>query len=206
MAIAPVKPEEIIFDEEAHTYTVRGERWPGVTSILDPYLNDFSHVPAETLKRAREWGTAVHHMVELYEQNDLSVESLDPALVRVLRQYAKAIDAMKWRVVACEVPVAHALHRYAGKLDLIAYAGDRKTADEIDVKTGVFPASVGPQTGAYAEAYHHMKFEHRIGRRFCLYLSQDKYQISPLKGQSDFTTFLSCLNITRFKEHHNVGH
>lgn len=204
MGADPVKPEEIVFDEASHTYTVRGERWPGVTSILDPYLTDFSRVPDDILRRAREWGKAVHQTIELYEQNDLDYDSLASELLLALQQYMKAKEHMGWRVVGSEIPVAHAMHRYAGTLDLVAYAGNRKTADQVDVKTGVMPPSVGPQTSAYTEAYHHMKQPHRIGRRFCLFIGTESFKVYPLKEASDFSIFLSCLNLTRFKEKHRV--
>jgi len=69
----------LIFDEATHTYTLNGKRLPSVTQILKP-LYDFSMVPADVLKRAGEFGTAVHKTVELYLLGDLDEEALDEGL------------------------------------------------------------------------------------------------------------------------------
>ena len=68
------------FIEEGHRYLVDGNQWLSVTQVLPwSYYKD----NGEAMLR----GTYVHRMIELYNNNDLDEESLDPALKGFLDAY-----------------------------------------------------------------------------------------------------------------------
>lgn len=74
------------FDEETHTHRIGGVIAPGITTILKP-LYDFSGVPAHIMEASRQYGSAVHKVVELYCLGALDVDGLDPALRPVLTAF-----------------------------------------------------------------------------------------------------------------------
>jgi hypothetical protein len=71
---------DLVFDEVLHRYTLDGVVIPSVTQIMKP-LYDFSHVNQDVLRRAGDFGTAVHKTIELYLADDLDEDSLDENLL-----------------------------------------------------------------------------------------------------------------------------
>lgn len=111
---------DLIFDETLHRYTLDGEVLPSVTQILKP-LHDFSAIPADVLRRAADFGTAVHKTVELYLKDDLDEDSLDEPLYNCLLAF-KAFEADHYDIFD-ETPVIekigyHPKLKYAGTPDL----------------------------------------------------------------------------------------
>lgn len=195
---------KIDFAPDTHTYLVDGQVWPSVTQVLAP-LNDFSHVPPETLERARNFGTAVHAMIDLDTKNDLDEDSLDTPLRNVLTQYRAAMHAKDWAYLS-EFRVAHPLYKYAGTADIVAT--DAKGRWHVaDIKTGTVPATVGAQTAAYAAARIAMLDNPKCEltpMRWCLSLMETSFRWIALNDSSDWSLFVSCLNIHQFKEKHHV--
>lgn len=111
----------IHFDPETHTYTLNGERLPSVTQILKP-IYDFSAVPAGVLRRAAEYGTAVHKTVELYLKDDLDEGSLDDALkgpLEAFKTWHGDHPEFRNRVPDIETLSCNAKLKYAGTPDLL---------------------------------------------------------------------------------------
>ena len=108
------------FNEEFHCYELDGKPLPSVTRILKP-LYDFSAVHPDVLKRAGEFGTAVHKTIELYLRDDLDEDSLDENLYNPLLAF-KAWQADNYefhdRLFTIETPDYHAKLKYAGTADL----------------------------------------------------------------------------------------
>lgn len=192
---------QIDFDAATHTYTVDGQVWPNVSTILSP-LTDFSYVNPDVLKRAQDFGTAAHRTIELAVKEDLDEGSLAEPLARVLQQFRLAMQARDWCAMGEEIRVAHPLHRYAGTLDLRCM--DRSRNDLIvDIKTGAAPATVGAQTAAYAAAWQAMNNIKTAPQRWCLELTETSYRFHRLKDPTDWSLFLSALNCHYFKEKHH---
>ena len=126
----PVLPE-LAFEEETHTYTLRGQAIPSVTQILK-YLpsDDYASVPDYILQNAAARGTAVHEAIEFYVQ--YGSDEYD-------EEYAPYVEAFKgfWSglngavALGNEIPVYYddcddeALKElyglpYAGTLDMLA--------------------------------------------------------------------------------------
>lgn len=112
---------DLIFDETLHRYTLDGEVLPSVTQILKP-LHDFSAIPADVLRRAADFGTAVHKTVELYLADDLDEGSLDPPLRGCLDGFKRWMDDYRDEYNIdfsnVEVPGYHKRLKYAGTPDI----------------------------------------------------------------------------------------
>jgi hypothetical protein len=161
----------IQFDQETHTYNLNGERLPSVTQILKP-LYDFSAVPPDVLRRAAEFGTAVHKAVELYLKDDLDEQSLDPALVGPLTAFKVFLmdhPALAEQQPIIEIPIYHKRLKYAGTPDLVY------PYDDIDIKSRPFSESTDPlQLAAYGAAVEDFHFRCKAKRgAWVLELKQD---------------------------------
>ena len=110
------------FDEEWHCYKLDGKPLPSVTRILKP-LYDFSAVHPEVLKRAGDFGTAVHKTIELYLRDDLDEDVLDENLYNPLLAF-KAWQADNYEfdleTARLEAPDYHAKLKYTGTPDIDA--------------------------------------------------------------------------------------
>lgn len=170
---------EFIFNEELHRYTLNGVVLPSVTQILKP-LHDFSCVPADVLRRACEFGTAVHKTVELYLRDDLDEDSLDEPLYNCLLAY-KAFEADHYDVLDCSYQIEtiqyHPKLKYAGTPDI---DGDVV----IDIKSR--PCNLLTDSIQLA-AYDHFKSGKRD--RYVLELKQDASyvltHVNPTKKSGD---------------------
>lgn len=76
----------ILFDGNAHQYTVAGRTIPSVTQVLKR-LYDWDGIPDAVLEYARERGSMVHQACELYDTNDLDHDDLDQQLVGYMRAW-----------------------------------------------------------------------------------------------------------------------
>lgn len=195
----------LTFDEASHTYQWNGQPVPGCTTVLAP-LYDFSMVKDEILNLARERGDAVHKATELLDQDDLAWDSLDARIV----PYVEAWKAFKaesgWVPVEMEQRVYHTVHRYAGTFDRVLWKneGTRCRYAMCDIKTvsQLHPATA-VQTAAYAAAYERPRTFHQDVplERCAVKLQPDgRYRLKFYEDKGDFGTFLSLLNIHRFKE------
>ena len=68
-------PAMVQFEPLMHAYYLEGQRIPSVTQVLQwAGLIDFSGIPQEILRAARDRGTAVHQACHYYNEADLDVQ------------------------------------------------------------------------------------------------------------------------------------
>lgn len=206
----------IVFEPEAHRYSLDGHTVPGVTTVLKQ-LEDLSHIPRQNLERARQLGADVHAAIELFEEDDLDFESLEEDVAQMMEQYGLFANAHRPLFTISEGLVLHDGLGYAGMLDLYGYlvsepnAGPATDAEPwlIDVKTGADVSRVWPlQTWAYLAAAGG-GVRRRDGsiaeidpksRRGVLRLRRDGWQlIEHLPNHEDQIIFQSALNVHRWK-------
>lgn len=193
----------LAFDAATHTYTLNGQRLPSVTQVLAP-LYDFSRIPPDVLESARIFGQHVHEACDLFDRGQLDWLNLSPALVPYVEAWRKFIDDSGAIVIASEMRVVHEQLGYAGTVDNVldwkgrTFIPDRKS-------TAVQPPTVGAQTAAYAQAWKAMHGGREPERR-CIQLNPDgTYRVHAKRDPADWSLFLSCLNIFKFKEKHHAA-
>ena len=96
----------------------------------------------------RERGSAIHKAIQLYEEDDLDLESVDPNVMGYFDAYLKFKDEKKWRPMETELHVFDPVRGFAGTLDAIGYLKNRVTL--VDYKTGPLTRQVGIQLSGYA--------------------------------------------------------
>lgn len=193
----------IQFIEEGHIYLLDGSPVPSVSEVIKP-LVDMSRVPREVLEFKRALGKAVHKAIELYERQDLDLNTLDSEALPFFEAWLKFKEETGFRVILSEQIVWSAKLRYAGTLDLL---GTRKGDDPdelLDVKCvyAMGPAT-GPQTAGYALA---LQESHgiKVKKRGALQLLQDgTFRFHPYTNPYDETAFRACLSINAFLRFHN---
>ena len=188
------------FDEAKHEYRLEGALLPGVTQILKP-LQDFSAVPEDILERSANFGTAVHLATALWDQNDLDLDSLDPALVPYLEAWKRFRDDTKVAFEAIEAQVVSEKYRYAGTLDRIGFLNGKPTV--IDIKTGLTNPTIGVQLAGYLVAWNEAHVL-KTTRRASVSLRKDgSYRLDFWDDKSDWATFLSLLQIHNWQLAHS---
>lgn len=191
--------DELTFDEARHEYRVRGAIVPSVTQVLSP-LSSFDGVPSAVLEAKRDLGQRVHLACQLDDEDDLDEASIEPDVRLYLEGYRLFRAESGARVVLNEARVYHPTYRYAGTLDRVLRIGDEHWL--VDLKTSfVTPRAAGPQTAAYLTALTTMLGIVRPTRRAALRLRADgTYRLDPLDRPDDWSVFLACLTLNRFKE------
>ena len=181
------------FDPINHTYRVDGVVVPSVTQVLKSVgLINFSGIDALTLKRAADFGVAVHYACHLDDIDDLDESTLDDTLKPDLGAWrafkGPKDDPMFFRQL--ETPIYSPVYQFAGTPDRIS------GQVIIDIKTGT---TVYPVTALQLAGYAVLA-DRPTARRLAVQLKPDgKYQIHEYKDRKDREIFLACLAIYNWR-------
>lgn len=194
------------FDADAHRYTLGGVVVPSVTQIIGPLYN-FDGINRDVLEAKAALGTAVHRACELMDADDLDEESdagraaLEP-IAGYLAGYKRFKSDKRPVVLANEQRLFHPVHKYAGTCDRV-YGMDGEQI-VVDLKTTVAKnPAVGIQLAAYAELFRANGKSQSLMKRYALQLKPDgSYKLHSFVDLDDWTTFLSLLNVYRWKARH----
>lgn len=191
----------LTFDEATHRYTLCGMAVPSVTQILSP-LVDLAGIRADVLEAKRDLGSRVHLACQLNDEDDLDEASVEADVAPYLAAWRRFLLESGAKVLANEQQVGEPLLMYAGTLDNVLELNGAKWV--VDKKTSfATPMSAGPQTAAYQRALG----DTSITRRAAIRLRPDgTYRFDPLNGADDWSTFVACLTLHRFKEAHRNDH
>jgi hypothetical protein len=185
----------LTFDEATHTYRLLGAVVPSVTQVLTPLI-DLSGIPPAVLEAKRQLGQDVHFACQLLDEDDLDEDSVTEDIEPYLRAYRKFKADTGARVLLNERQVAEPMLMYAGTLDRVMEIGGTRWL--IDLKTCIAsPIAVGPQTSAYLRALGDTRVTHRGALRL---RPNGTYRLDHLTGADDWSVFVSCLTLWRFKE------
>jgi hypothetical protein len=187
---------EVIFDEEAHTYSQAGAVAPrSVTGLLKKYGlgMDYSSVPKHILDLARQRGKAIAMGRALIVKG----QELDPASIDIrISGYLEAIQKF-WKdskavLIETEVPRISPLG-FGFTADIFCWINGRRTVVD-DKATFTLPKSIGPQTAGYKIGWNSLYPSLPIEDRYALWVKPDgTYRFKPLEDPDDETAFLDCL-------------
>lgn len=141
----------LLFDEETHTYTQNGIVLPSVTEILQ-FLSVSTHDNANPILRqqAADRGTRIHEATILYDFLGFDADVIDFDIWKYIHAYGDFVrDYRIKRYLLTEEAIANG--EYAGTLDRLAIIDGELTI--IDFKTGttVDPRKEAAQLYAYAK-------------------------------------------------------
>lgn len=192
------------FRAQGHVYEIDGQPVPSVTQVLAlAGLDELAHVPRRYLARAAAIGTAVHQACEFLDEDDLDLESLDPAIAgyvlgyqRFKEEHSFAPINVERRGVAVD-PEPGGLS-FGFCLDRIGVLDGQEVL--IDIKTATKrQASWAVQTAAYAEA---VEFE---GLRVAVHIAKDgTYRLIQHEDAGDFPVWHAALSLAHWRLNHGA--
>lgn len=189
------------FDEDSHTYRLGNEVLPSVTDIVKP-LQDYAAIPAKVMEHARQKGEAIHWAVRLHSEDDLDVDTLDPAIVPRFEAWLKFLDETGFKVIGFEQRMYSSLYRYAGTPDFWGEMNGEVWLP--DTK----PPSMWKWYPVQLSGYQQLlKEQYSINhaRRATLQLMDDgRHKFTPYDRKDDardMSTFLSLLNVLNWRKH-----
>lgn len=175
---------------------------------LDQIAKDAAGAHRRKAKDAADLGTACHNIFEAIIQNrepaEIPSELTEPAAAFKMYRLQSDIE-----VVATEVAVASAKHRFGGRLDFLGYSKTRGGWGIGDYKTsGAIYSEHGLQVGGYAAAVEEM-YDIKIAWSEIVRFSKKAPYESEARPVTNISAamagFLSALNMMRANEVKLIG-
>lgn len=147
---------------------------------------------------ARERGRRVHLGTQFVDEGiSFDWTGLPPDVVPRVRTYQKFLDDVRPEVLSIEEQVVNEALRYQGTLDR------RVRIDGVEGIIDIKPPSREPwhrlQLSMYAGCFT------RPMKRWNLYLSDERYQLTEHKDRSDWDVAKACITLAAWKEKHGNG-
>lgn len=192
----------LLFDKDAHSYTLNGVKLPGVTTVLrviDP--DPFRYVPPDVLERKRQIGIALHAAIELDARNALDLDTLAPEIASYFQGWLDFKHRTGFVVLETERARASERYGYAGTPDLIGVTTNDHQQWLLDAKS---VATLSPLTAIQTAAYHGLVDQKTFTmRRGALWLKPTgTFEIREYQGGGDMQTFLAALQVYRWRRKH----
>jgi hypothetical protein len=185
----------LTFDPDSHTYTLNGEKVPGITQIIaDMGLID----TAWFTDYSRERGIFVHRIIQWHLSGELDEDTVDESLIGYLNAWKRFELDAGFVPTAIEAPLASELYRFAGTPDYIGRLNGCEAV--IDAKSGM----ISPATGLQLAAQEILAG--RPLKRFALQvMDTGKYKLTPYTSRSDRGIFLAAVSLWWWKQSNMKG-
>ncbi len=175
---------------------------PRVSWILQA-LDIYGEIREDVLARAAARGTAVHESCQLWDENDLDEESLDPRIAPYLDGWKSFRKDTGFEPEHIEVAIHNSPYNYAGRIDRIGKVSSGKTF-LVDIKTGSGDYGNGKKgrvAGMQMAAYSAAWGDNTIDSRIIVQLQPTgKYKIYQKDDRSFWNDFKICLYFYKLKE------
>lgn len=191
--------DEILFEEEQHTYTYRGKRYDSVTQVirLAGLGDDFSMVSEDRMEYAQRRGRMVHMACHYYDEGDLVMDSIAPEIKGYVEAYVKFREKRQLTPVAIEQKMINQQMGLAGTPDLICFMAGQRCV--IDRKTSQHMSkSMGLQTAGYKILWNKNNPTKPIRERYGLRLEKNgNFRLYPHEDYEDELAFIDSLDHAR---------
>jgi len=204
MTFDEIDTAPLTFDEEKHEYFWKGVYVPNVTRILGG-ITDYSMIDPEKLAIAQAKGKAIHRAIELDCKGQLA--SIPDWMEGAWAKWQAFKEASGFEMLGSEVQFYNGHFGYAGTMDLVGRMPRAATGNDcvlIDVKRSFMAGpAIGLQLAAYQDWWNRAHADLKVRHRFALRVSDvATLQLAPYTDASDFSTFLSFLNVYKWKVKH----
>jgi hypothetical protein len=190
-----------------HEGVVKGRsvRFPRVTSIIGDFLCDWDAVPEYNLKKACNFGRAVHDATQFDDEGTLRLVTLAPPLWPYLKAWRKFKADYDVEIEEIEPVIYSAKYGFAGRADRIGIVKGVRSV--IEIKSRIYiPLTDDLQTVGYQGGWNEMNPRRRALRRYLVELRADgtygpKPEIKQAPGQPEhLAIFLSALGLYKWRE------
>lgn len=171
--------KDVRFIRDPHSYVMAdGKELMGVTTLLRKHglATDYSFVDEDTLERAAQRGTAIHELIEDYE-NGMPVMKCDTlnAYVKLgLSVVASEYLVTDWTLLASKIDQV-----YQGEDDTSVDLGDIKTCASIDREYLSWQLSI------YAYLFERQNLCLRVNNLYCIHLREGKAKKIAIRRKPD---------------------
>jgi hypothetical protein len=201
----------LFYDDASHRYilmTDGGEQLlPSVSQILQK-SGMYGYPRTASSHEKMNFGTHVHKLAELIDDKIVTAKELDSPEIGHLTAYEQFKEDVGLEIIASEAPIYHSLYLYGAKPDRVAITKKLDGKPKIiEIKTGLpHPANM-LQLSAYHEAQNSMPFDLKVDGSLAVYLSANgTYKlVTNQDHERNFSLFLSCIQIMRWKDKHGIG-
>ena len=187
--------ERVFFDPAAHLYLLDGEKLlTGLTTLMSKHhlSPDYSNIPEKVLMAAAEKGTAIHKLLQDYDEgNALLNEPL-------VEEYRDAIHEAGLKHLASEYMVSDN-EIVATFIDKVFDTGIPNVVDLADVKTTikVHKRSLAWQLGAGIVLFERQNPGIKVRNVFCIHIDKDTRKLRGLipitpVSETEVDELLSC--------------
>lgn len=177
--------EALEFTKDDHRYYLDGIPIPSVSTILRLMFGfKYEGIPAYILERARDFGSAVHEIVELYNETEIEKHTDDPLKNHCLSEWIRLRKDYGIEMIASEQKV-HYYDMFCGTFDGLGKIGeslvllDYKCTYKLDIEHLTY------QLNLYRIAYEWMT-GNKVEKLFGVWLRKnDRAQIVELEMLDD---------------------
>jgi hypothetical protein len=157
----------------------------------------------EKIRNAGEFGRNAHYATELDDHGLLDEDTLDPALMPIVKAWRRFREDFDVEILGVEVKMASKLG-FAGSIDRIAELKGKSAL--LDIKTREFkPVQDVLQTAAYKYGWEEMTGQ-KLSKRVIVSLNTDgTYKYHENKGPRDFEIFRCALALNNWRENHGAN-
>ncbi len=191
----------VTFEPVSHKYfDESGREYPSVTTILkhfgiSPDYDKFGN------DNARDFGTAVHRVCELYDLGTLNEYTFDSRIEPYLNGYKKFLKEFSPEWTLIETPMISRIWGFAGTPDRAGIMLAKNCG--IDLKSGAPHPSHEIQTGGY-DVLIEENMKIKIKKRASLYLLPDDFRLIEHTSRSDRSVFIGLAQAYNWKKNHNL--
>lgn len=186
------KLKSVIFDPISHTYlnTMTGGILKGVTTLMKEHnlSADYSGIPQTVLNKAAERGTAIHKMLEDYDDGKSVVGGEFEAELKAYKNLGLKIVCSEYLVSDCSL--------VASSIDKVIDIGSETEVDLGDVKntSSVHKEALEWQLGIYKYFFERMNPKIKVRKCWCLHVRDGKarqIEVSPV-SEAEVKALLQC--------------
>ena len=193
---------KVKYNDNDHTYIVRGKRFGSVTDILQNMgYYDFSAVNRHVLERACARGTAIHETLQYLDQGVLHKYNYDKKADPYIEAWEKFKNRFRAIPYIIEKPLASSIWQFAGTPDRVFQVGDYYIL--VDLKTGQDMPYHDLQTAGYVVLVEE-NFKIKIKKRMTVRLIPHKYKVYHHTENVDRSIFLGSVQGYNWKVNKKV--
>ena len=167
--------DEIVFQEDQHSYHLRGKQYPSVTSVLTSTLGDaFAACPKDRLEFAQNRGSMVHLAVALLTDGELDWKTVDPRIEGYVRAAERFHKDCPGKIVYTEKRMVDKESGLAGTPDIVKFIQGRRSLIDYKTSQQMYPR-MRLQTAGYKRLHNALFPTAPIYDRYGLRLQPDGF-------------------------------
>lgn len=183
-----VQNTQVVFDSFTHTYTMGDKVLIGVTTLLRKHglAVDYSDVDPEKLEKAAERGTAIHNLLEDYDNGQPVVETPE---LKAYKKLKLKVDCSEYLISDNDI-VGSSIDKVLSDCSL----GDVKTYSKENWNNKDYVRAVTWQLSIYAYLFERQNPGRKVPHIYAIYVRGEEARLKELQriADSEIERLLEC--------------